>query len=279
MSYAQFKEQWSERHQASIPTEEEIASPYPRWARAAAFLAFLTSAMISGAHMVPAVYEGIPESTIVLNEFRIAVAYGSFMAYELGMFMAAFLMAVSATKHLAKWITGIIFVTLIIVNLYSVSTVYGVDWQNDIIGAGVSLSFSLVPVIAYASGKFYINIGVAERELGKEARERLKNANRELDAKINAEYTRYTKDYEKRLEQARERLETHTEYVPGTNEYDTDKVVRTEYIPSRAVRELADVLKQNTDDLGLSAAQIRLKYGKGQGVANDAKKLAISELE
>jgi hypothetical protein len=201
VEFGEYKDDWLLKHPASIPMEIVEDSPYPSWARFAALAAFICSALVSGVHMMPAVYDAIPLSPIVTELMRQWVARGSFVAYELGMFMSAFLMAVQSSKRLAQVLSSIIFLTLIAVNLYSVVKVYGFDLQQNFAGTAVSTMFSLVPAIAYASGKFYINIGAAERAAERRSKENLRDDERALDATILKDYKRDKKEWEKQYEQ------------------------------------------------------------------------------
>lgn len=202
MSHEEYREDWLKKHPASIPTEEIEDSPYPVWARILVFAGFITSALVSGVHTMTVVYNSVSLSPMVDEMLRQWTARGAFVTYELGLFLAAFLMVVQATKRLAQLISTIIFATLIAVNLYSVLQVYGFDLEHDIAGAMVTAMFSLVPVIAYGCGKLYVNIGAAERALKRKAKERLRDDNIKLDAAINQGYSKYVKDFEKTVHKA-----------------------------------------------------------------------------
>lgn len=285
-TFDEYDTDWRNRHKSSIPQEEDFKeqSPYPSWGRLASFVAFVTSALMSGVHTMAMVYNSITISPVVDENMRKAVSYGSFISYELGMFMAAFLMTVDATRVLARRLAFTIFITLIAVNFYSVVKVYGL---SDPIGAAVSISFAFVPLVAYASGKFYINIGIAERTLERRAKELYLAKKVEVEAQINRDYNAYVDQYQKALrktEKEKRKNEARTQSVLSTP---VGTPRRTQYIPGtgmgtppKAVRDLADQLKANEGkDLKLSAAAIREKYGRGQGVANDAKKLAQWEMD
>lgn len=268
MTFSEFKDDWLEKHNASIPVEESYISPYPVWARTLCLLAFATSALASGVHTMTVVYEGIPLSPMVDEIQRRWVARGAFISYELGMYLAAFLMAVKATRGYARLMAFVIFATLISVNLYSVYQVYGFNFLTDPAGAFVTGFFALVPIIAYGSGKLYVNIGAAEAEGKRKSREAVRTQWQELDTIILRDFKKYEKEY-------KAEHTDHTQYVPSTEEY---KRKNTEIVPPKAVRTLADLLKANEADISLSAADIRAKYGGGQSTANDAKKLAAREL-
>lgn len=253
-TFEEFKADWLKKHPASVPVEEVEESPYPRWARALCFASFITSALASGVHTMTVVYGSIALSAMVDETFRQWVARGAFVSYELGLFLAAFLMIVQQTRRLAQMLATIIFLTLIAVNLYSVLKVYGFDLQNDPAGAGVTAFFALVPVIAYASGKLYVNIGVAERALKKRAKEALQKALKALDATINREYTKYVKDYET----------SRNDFMKSGEVGTLHESSRNPVKPRVKLHEVAEEIYEN-GDAGLSVAEMMERYGISQG--------------
>jgi len=266
MGFEEYRDDWRLKRPASIPVEIVEESPYPIWARFAALAAFICSALVSGVHMMPAVYDAIPLSPIVTELMRQWVARGSFVAYELGMFMSAFLMAVQSSKRLAQIVSAIIFLTLIAVNLYSVVKVYGFNLQENFAGAAVSTMFSLVPAIAYASGKFYINIGVAERAAERRGKETLRDDERKLDESILKDYKRDKKEWEKS-----QAVQLSNGHVQWTNTHPSASNLGHTKRPD-AAQIVQRHLVENPQDAEREARDLAAYLGVGKSTVNNVQR-------
>lgn len=283
-TFDQFDTDWRNRHKSRVPKEEDFTepSPYPWWARGASFIAFLTSALMSGVHTMTMVYNSIALSAVVTEEMRRGVAYGSFISYELGMFMAAFLMTVDNTRTLARRLAFTIFATLIAVNFYSVLNVYGF---RDMVAAAVSITFAFVPMVAYASGKFYINIGIAERALARKSKEAFLAAKQVLEAEINRDYDEYVAAYqarereeaqrlltEQKAEAARIRREERREKRKNDELHEPFMKPPVKGQPRVKLHEVAREVHEN-GDVNMTSTEMMAKYGISLGGTSKVREI------
>ena len=141
---------------------------YPVWVEWLVAVMAICAALLSGIHTVPTVYNGIPQHTIITEAMRVGVAYLSFVAVELSILLSAYLM-VRGSYRVAWFVLVVSTGLAMLANVTSVFSALGsgLDVGTISLTAGLGLG---APLIAFMSGKLFVNIHLSTRTLDKKAR-------------------------------------------------------------------------------------------------------------
>lgn len=187
--YIAFRKQYEARHPASIPRRRRVLSDYPGWLRAATFVMFFCSALLSGVHTVPVVRAGIPAS--VPPQIADVVAATAFVSVEIAILLSSYAMLGGGGVFVAG-VLGLATLTALTANVYSVVRAYQDSTGSDPGTLVVAVITGVVaPGIAFLSGKMYVQMGRADRQERERAEAEYRRACQDWDVRIEREWARY----------------------------------------------------------------------------------------
>lgn len=244
IDFEQFEKDWKKRHKASLPRRRSVSS-----LSAIAWISYwiivaIGAAIFSGVHTLPTA-----EMTIEDNvSYRAELALTAIIIVEFSIFGSA------AGRHYIKWLKYLLIISLGVALIGNLSSSYtavahnGGDWLNQL--AGVLLSI-IAPITAFAAGEvlhFQID---SLNQRRKEADIEYQVAWKEVEAKINAAYTKLEKEA-KDIVRAQNTVSVsvesgRTSAFGYSKKSDAKDIVRAhlDKHPSdidKTVRELADIL-------------------------------------
>lgn len=187
LDFEQFEKDWKKRHKASLPRRKNVSSLSTIFWISFWIIVALGAAVFSGTHTLPTAEMTIKENV----PYRTQLALTAFVIVEFAVFGSA------AGRHQIAWLKYLLAISLGVALIGNLSSSYtavaynGGGWLNQI--AGVLLSI-IAPVTAFAAGEvlhFQIDSLNARR---KEADIEYQVAWKEVEAKINAAYTKLEKE-------------------------------------------------------------------------------------
>lgn len=187
LDFEQFEKDWKKRHKASLPRRRSVSSLSAITWVSYWIIVAAGAAIFSGVHTLPTAEMTIEASV----SYRAQLALTAIIIVEFSIFGSA------AGRHYIKWLKYLLIVSLGVALIGNLSSSYtavahnGGDWLNQL--AGVLLSI-IAPVTAFAAGEvlhFQIDSLNARR---KEADIEYQAAWKEVEAKINAAYTKLEKE-------------------------------------------------------------------------------------
>lgn len=198
MDYGEYREQYEERHRASVPVKKQAVSEYPMWLYWGVFFMFVCAAVLSGVHTIPTVYRTIEVGGLITPLVRDLAALSSFVAVELAIFVSYY-----ATIRGSKWSVWLVLVTsftvAIVSNLQSVSRALagdasGVDTIIVVLALGVGM-----PMIALMAGKLFADMHKSQRMAMLRADQEYIEACRQFDAAVLEAFNAFEKKSDRRL--------------------------------------------------------------------------------
>lgn len=244
LDFEQFEKDWKKRHKASLPRRRSVSSLSAITWVSYWIIVAAGAAIFSGVHTLPTAEMTIEASV----SYRAQLALTAIIIVEFSIFGSA------AGRHYIKWLKYLLIVSLGVALIGNLSSSYtavahnGGDWLNQL--AGVLLSI-IAPVTAFAAGEvlhFQIDSLNARR---KEADIEYQAAWKEVEAKINAAYTKLEKEA-KDIVRAQNTVSVsvesgRTSAFGYSKKSDAKDIVRAhlDKHPSdidKTVRELADIL-------------------------------------
>lgn len=243
--YEQFEKDWKKRHKASLPRRMQVSSFSTIFWIAFWIIVASGAAVFSGTHTIPTTAMTI-ESAI---SYRSELAITAFVIVEFVIFGTA------AKRHeinWLKWLMGISLAVGLIANVSSSFTAVshnGGDWLTQI--AGVLLSV-IAPVTALAAGEV-LHIQLTALALKqKEANEDFQRQWKEVDAKINAAFTKLEKE-----------AKAQNEVINSLNLIKNNDLTRSK--PSPRLQKAIDYLELNPDKLNLPPRELEAEVGVSYG--------------
>lgn len=193
MTYDEFRDQWYKTHPNSIPERPKNVNSIFKiglW-----FIVYFGSAILSGAHSIPAIAKTIPVSEGLITQGAAnTIALSGFLFVELTLF-------VNALHKGEGWVSKITTITAlgtaIVANIYSSIVALG---TNDAGASGINMLFLIfvalvigisAPLTALLSGERIHALEVENEAANEETRTEYTERMRQIDATINAAYTRY----------------------------------------------------------------------------------------
>jgi hypothetical protein len=254
--YNDFRQQWLARHPASVPILRVPPPVFAAWVPLALQLMFVAAFIVSAAHTIPLVYNGIDPN--MPGAVRGFIAFWSPVFLELMLLLSAYLS--EDNKRLAVAVGFIMFLVACGVNIYSVQKAWNVadgDVMGMVIATGVGLT---APIAAFAAGKLYVSLHRRERENQEQAQTRYEQERHALDEHINA-------DWEQHLRTLRKQQRTPSPARSQTAFADTERTA-----PANAEERNPDAplivrqyLLENPHDLRLSVRDLTKKISDERG--------------
>lgn len=188
MDYKAFREYWLEQHPSSIPVKRNPSRV--GWKGRIAWLAvYAASAIISGVHTVPVVLASIPLEQIA-EIVRYLAGLAGFVMIELAIFLSARYRSSGRVSLLVMILSTI---TAVVANIYSAVAELLARSPNPftvIVGIAIGLT---APLVALLAGEMYSRLDRHDRALQERADKEYAEAQLEMDKKISAAFTKYTK--------------------------------------------------------------------------------------
>lgn len=255
-SYEDFEQDWKKRHKASLPKKRKVSSFSTVFWVLFWILVAAGAAVFSGAHTIPSA-----ELTILKKlANRTALASTAFVIVELVLFGSA------AKRHEIAWLKWLMYCSLLVALIGNTSssilavTENGGNAFNQL--AGVLLSF-IAPVTALAAGEV-LHIQLAALNLKQnEANEEYLGKWKDVEAKINAAYTKFDRE---RNQSEAVKLVNFTEFTGFTK--------RNRISPKM---EIAIAwLKEHPEHLETESRELANLIGVSHTLANGARKVVLA---
>lgn len=267
MDYGDFRTEYMNRFPSKVPKRREIIHAYPRWLAAVVMAMFITSAVLSGVHTVPTTYLAIEDS--VPEIVRAMASVGSFVSVEIAIFVSAYLML---SKDSRKWAWIVLFLSgavAIGANLYSSSKAFEENTATGVIFVAYVMGICM-PAIALVSGKLFVNIHRAERQLKMEVEDEYRSALITFDEEVDNEY-----------QKERSKLDRRTRRAPVSGmsirtgqRTDSGQVSGYGYNRTADAKELVRRhLEANPEDFNLSVRMLADKLEVGKSTVADVRRV------
>ena len=197
MDYKQFRENYLTTHRASIPVKPRGSNSW--FAIMLWVLVYIGAAVISGVHTVPTIVDSIPKD--VLPPIAGIASLFGFLFLELALFTGALSRVKSRLKSLAL---SVAFIAAVVANVYSAVKAF-TETQSDgfAVVVGVILGVA-APLMALVAGETVAHLRSENESDTAEDMKTYRQEMRDLDAKINAAYTRHMSDKVEPIEITRE---------------------------------------------------------------------------
>lgn len=245
IDYEGFEIAWKKRHKASLPKRKSVSSLSTIFWIGFWVIVSIGAAIFSGAHTIPAALKTLFED-IANREY---LAQTAFVIVEFVIFGAA------AKRHEIKWLNILLLCSISVALIANTSSSVAAVAQND--GSwldqisGILLSI-IAPVTALAAGEvLHLQLsGLAERKA--KADEDFRQQWKELDAKINAAYTKLEREQKAELEA-----------INSLNLIKNNNLTRQK--PSVKLQKALDYLTDNPDKLDIPARELEEEIGMSYG--------------
>lgn len=254
MTFDEFDKDWQKRHRASVPRKAKTSSGREYFWIAFWLVVATGAAIFSAAHTIPAAEMTI-FSTVPSRGY---LAITAFIIVELVIFGAS---AMRREIHWLVWLlTGAVLVALAGNVSSSIRAVAenGGDFLNQF--GGVLLAI-IAPITALAAGEV-LHIQLDRRN----AKRLLAQADyeakyREMEAKINAAYSKYVKEHEPKVEPV------ETRQVVGSF-----RQLPTIAHPTPKMKKTLAHLREHPEDMETESRALASRIGVSHTLVNEAKK-------
>lgn len=251
MEYQEFRKQYEEQHQASIPIEEAFIGEYPTWVTVAVGAMFVAAAFFSGVHTIPIAHTAI-DALKVTEAFRIIGGLSAFVFIETGVLVSAYMLV-------KRWSWVMFFILLLTItvamgaNLYSVSEAFKPD-ATDLFSKVLTVLFGIVaPLMAALSGGVFVWLHQSERV---------------ADAKMKARFKEQSVAWDKEIERAYKKLYP----IEGQGVSRKTMKSREENKPRVKLHEVARTIHEN-GDANISVNEMMMKYNISMGSTSKVREI------
>jgi hypothetical protein len=253
-TFEEFRREYEVRHPASVPRKKPELSPYPRWLSYMTLLMFFSSAMLSGVHTIPVVRAGIPPE---VDPTVAGIVSGSaFISVEIAILLSAYAQ-IGGGGFWVNAVLGLATITALAANVYSVLRAY----QETVVGSDtgtllVAIIIGIVaPGIALLSGKLYVNMHRADRQIGARSQ-----------AQFDADCKAWDKEINEAWDTVQARVQTAVQVDTSAGQPSTPSVQASSKVEKHYQDHPADLDKQSireiADMLGVSKSTVANVRGK-----------------
>lgn len=276
--YGEFRKQYEERHQASVPARKPIVNEYPSWLYWAVGGMFFSAAVLSGVHTVPTVFNTIEVNEIITPLVRSIASLLSFVAVELAIFISAYA-AIRGSKVFVTIVLATSFIVAIVSNLQSVSRALsgsgaGVGTLVVIVALGVGM-----PLIALMAGKMFVDMHRANRTMALRTEHEYTEAWKAFEAEILSAYEAFERKQDRRTGRT---LDIHPVRADIGRTDSGQGVQRPSGFgydrSSDAKDKVKTHLEDHPEDFQMSVRTLADKLGVGKSTVADVRKMLQPEL-
>ncbi len=250
IDYEQFEKDWKKRHKASLPRKLSVSSFSTIFWIFFWVLVATGAAVFSGAHTIPSA-----EMTIDTKvPFRSYLATTVFSIVEFSIFGSA------VYRHSIWWMRYLLLGSLLVAFIGNTGSSWqavaanGGNWMNQLGGLLLSI---IAPVTALAAGEVLHIQLTALAIKRKEANDDYQRQWREVDAKINAAYTKLEKDTKVKLE--------------AVNTVNLRKFTAIDR-PSPKMKRAIEWIELHPEHIDTESRELANLIGVSHTLANDARK-------
>lgn len=194
LDYSEFRSEYEKQHPASVPIKpKQVQGEYPKWLRFVVLLMFVSSALISGVHTIPTVYEGIESS--IAPFIRAIAAAGSFIAIEVSFFVSPFAQN-KGDKRMSRAGLGVSFIIALAANVNSVLKAMASNDMNGLVTM-VALIFGVgMPLLAFISGAMFVHMHTSASVENDKLQTNYRDECKQLDTTVLTAFRKYCKEME-----------------------------------------------------------------------------------
>lgn len=277
MDFTEFRKQWVKEHPASIP-------PRPRfdyghwWLIVLIFVMMISAAIVSMVHTIPAIYDTVDQDTLkkaapIFADLIGLVAVAAFAFIELTLFGVEYLSTVErfvADPNLRLNLGGLAktmsILSLSVAILGNLQSSLGATTNNTStpLASLVAICVSLAgPLNAMLAGRMLAFVVLITARNRRAVVETYRNAMHDLDAKINAAWTKHQRNaavpHDVPAEQ--EAAQNGTDFVPPEHDL----------VPEWNARNIAEHLAEHPDMRQWTVRDLAEHFGVGNGTIQRAK--------
>ena len=273
MDYIEFRQQYEERHPASVPVHKDELEEYPSWLQPLCLLMFIAVSIVSGVHTVSTVRYTMAASLVIPEPLKDIASLAAFFGFELALFVSVY----SWLRNHVRWLpyvsTFVVFVLIVLTNVQDIAQAARIDGIGAVIVGGIGIG---TPLVALLSGKMFVDIYRSKRGAAHRADEQYDVARVEWDKEIARAWGKYLKSIDEREQkehdesQKLEALQSQINAINASNNVKNNMINKREK-PSPRLEKALRWLEENPNHLETPPRQLEGEIGVSYGTIFNAQ--------